>query len=262
MEFLDFARSVAKKAGKIVKEGYYSELLVQSKGELDFVTQIDKNAEKLIRTEVERVFPNHGFIGEESGVSKKDAEYIWVVDPLDGTTNFIHRIPFFGVSIALKKRDEGVIIGVVYNPMTDELFYAEKGKGAFINEKQLKIQKPNKFEKWFIAHCFRDTTKHEEAERIIFDAFFYQTARVMKLGSASLELCYAASNRVDAYIGLSLKEWDYAAGNLIVKEAGGEVIIRELIGKHIVIAASHEAVQLISSKILPHNHYEERHEIG
>jgi myo-inositol-1(or 4)-monophosphatase len=261
VDHLEFARSLALKAGKIVKEGYYAELLVETKGELDFVTKIDREAEKEIRKEVERTFPTHGFIGEESGTTKKNAEYAWVVDPLDGTTNFIHKIPFFGVSIALKRTGE-TIVGVVYNPMTDEMFYAEKGKGAYMNGKQLKIKKPNKFEKWFMAHCFRDTTKHEEAERIIFDAFFYQTARTAKLGSASLELCYAASSRVDAYIGLSLKEWDYAAGNLIVKEAGGETILSELVGKHIVIAGHHEAVHLIMSKILPHNHYDERHEIG
>ncbi len=260
-DYLEFAKSIAKKAGKIVRDGYYSELIVETKGEQDFVTQIDKRAEKFIREEVEKTFPTHGFIGEESGVTKKNAEFVWVVDPLDGTTNFIHKIPFFGVSIALKRSGE-VIVGVVYNPMTDEMFYAEKGKGAYLNGKKLIIQKPNKFEKWFIAHCFRDTTKHEEAERIIFDAFFYQTARIMKIGSASLELCYAASSRVDAYIGLSLKEWDYAAGNLIVKEAGGEVVITELVGKHIVIAAHQEAVHTIVSKVIPHNHYEERHEIG
>jgi len=266
LEFLTFAKSIALTAGKIVKEGYYSELTVEKKAEMDYVTQIDKASEKTIKDAVAKEFPTHGFLGEESGSDKPNAEYVWVVDPLDGTTNFVYKIPYFSVSIALKhksKDKDEVIIGVVYNPLTDEMFYAEKGKGAFLNGKKLEIkQKPKPLEKWFLAYCYRDISKHEEAERIVFDSFFYQTARVLKLGSAALELCYAASNRADAYIGLELKEWDYAAGELIVNEAGGIAIHDKLINKGVTIAGCKEAVSLIRSKILSHNHYGDKNEVG
>ena len=261
LELLEFAKQLATNAGKIVRDGYYSELVVEKKAEMDFVTRIDRESEQFIRSEIAKKYPKHGFLGEESGSSDINAEYVWVVDPLDGTTNFIHKIPYFAVSIALKHKGE-TIVGVVYNPMTDEMFYADKGKGAFMNENKLLVKKPGQFEKWFLAHCFRDISKHEEAERIVFDAFYYHVARVAKLGSAALELCYAASSRVDGYIGLSLKEWDYAAGKLIVEEAGGSVMLDRLIGKDVIIAGERDAVSLMASKILHHNEFMDKHSTG
>lgn len=261
MNFLDFAKSIAIKAGRIVKDGYYSELTVERKAEMDYVTQIDKASEKAIRDAITSEYPEHGFLGEESGSDKPSAEYVWVVDPLDGTTNFVYKIPYFSISIALKHRNE-TVVGVVYNPITEELFYAEKGKGAFLNGKKIEVKNSKPIEKWFLAFCFRDNMKNEEAERIIFDAFYFQVARLLKLGSAALELCYAACGRVDGYIGLTLKEWDYAAGDLIVREANGSCNHTLLINKNVVIAGNKENVLLIRSKIISHNDYPDKHEIG
>jgi myo-inositol-1(or 4)-monophosphatase len=260
-ELLEFAKSLAFKAGVIISEGYRSEVAVERKAELDFVTRIDKESEQLIRDAIAAKYPTHGFLGEESGSSHTNAEYVWVVDPLDGTTNFVYKIPYFAVSIGLKHKGEA-IVGVVYNPLTNEMFYAEKGKGAFLNDKPLRIRDPKPQAKWFLAFCFRDNMKHEEAERIVFDAYYFHIARLLKLGSAALELCYVAAGRVDGYIGLTLKEWDYCAGELIAKEAGAAVTHDKLIEKDILIAAPKENAALISSQILNHNEYHGTHDIG
>lgn len=260
-ELLEFAKNIARKAGTIISAGYRIEVEVERKAELDFVTRIDKEAEKTIRDAISAKYPTHGFLGEESGSSQANADYIWVVDPLDGTTNFVYKIPYFAVSIGLKHKGE-TIIGVVYNPLTDELFYAGKGKGAFLNDKPLRVREPKPQEKWFLAFCFRDSMKHEEAERIVFDAYYFHIARLLKLGSAALELCYVAAGRVDGYIGLTLKEWDYCAGELIAREAGAMVIHDKLIGKDILIAASKDNAALISSQIMHHNEYHGTHDIG
>ncbi|MEW6722017.1 MAG: inositol monophosphatase family protein [Candidatus Micrarchaeota archaeon] len=248
MEQLDFAIDAAKKCGNLIREAYHSEVAVETKGALDFVTRVDRECETLIREAVKAEFPEHGVLGEEFGAPSRETEYVWVVDPLDGTSNFVHRIPFFAVSIALKKGGN-TVLGVVHNPMTGEIFHSVFGKGAYLDGKRLSVRKPGPMDGWFLAYCFRDSTRLGAAERKVHGSLFPPVGRLLKLGSAALELCYAASSRVDGYIGLDLKEWDYAAGELIAKEAGAEVLHTKIEGKSALLAAERTAMATIRGKL-------------
>ena len=202
--------------------GEVEHLQVSKKGPGDFVSIADKRAEKIIIENLQKARPAYGFLVEESGEIKgANDEFRWIVDPLDGTTNFLHAIPHFAISIALEQRGE-IICGVVYDPIKDELFYAEKGRGAFLNEKRLRVAGRRDFADAVLGITFpRKNYKHEDEFYKKFRAVEASTAAMRRLGSAVLDTCYVAAGRLDAYWAMELNPWDKAAASLIVTEAGG-----------------------------------------
>lgn len=235
---LNFAIKTAKKAGKLILLGSETNFKIKEKDRNDFVTNIDKLSEKLIIKEIKSVYPDHGILAEESFSGQSTAEqlftkykYIWIIDPLDGTTNFLHGLPFYAVSIALFKTLKAdrsknfdylsgeIILGVVFCPKTNELFYAEKSHGAFLNDKKIKVSKTEKVKNAFTATGF--PPRHEKENLPYFAKILKKAQAVRRLGSAALDLCYTAAGRFDAYWEFGLKPWDIAAGALILEEAGG-----------------------------------------
>jgi myo-inositol-1(or 4)-monophosphatase len=191
----------------------------------DLVTAVDKEVEKHVVETILRRFPDHGILGEESTFKEDPAQFetLWIIDPIDGTTNFVHQQINFAVSIAVYHKGEG-LIGVVYDPSRDELFYAEKGKGAFLNDRQLRLDRQVKLEEALLC---TSVFWNERAEQMGIDLIVKKLAGKVRgmrlLGSAALEMSYVAAGRLDGYVSLSLNAWDFAAGKIIVEEAGGTV---------------------------------------
>ena len=225
----------AEKAARGLKRdfGEVENLQVSRKGPADFVSAADLKAEKTIREELSRARPGYGFLMEESGaVAPSDGSgRCWIVDPLDGTTNFLHGLPQFAISIALEERGE-VIAGLVYDPIKDDLFHAERGGGAFHNDRRLRVSSRSRLAESLIA-TGAPYIGHGDRERYLgeIDAVMAQTAGIRRWGSAALDLAYVAAGRFDAFWEWGLSAWDIAAGTILVREAGGYV--SELNGKTI-----------------------------
>jgi myo-inositol-1(or 4)-monophosphatase len=215
---------VAEKAGRLLVRdfGEVEQLQVSQKGPADFVTQADTKSEKLIREELSRARPTYGFMGEESAATKPQTEYTWIVDPLDGTTNFMHGIPHWAVSIALMKEDQ-VIAGVIYEPIRDEMFWCEKGTGVYQNANRLRVSNRNKLNECLLATGvpFKGMEKGPFIDDL--NKVMMQISGIRRMGAASLDLAYVAAGRYDGYWERGLKPWDVAAGCLMVTEAGGRV---------------------------------------
>ncbi|MCX8027787.1 MAG: inositol monophosphatase [Thermodesulfovibrionales bacterium] len=223
-DFMDVARSSAIKAGQYIVSmcGSVKNEDIDTKTVGDFVTHVDKESESMIIDEIRNRYPNHSFLAEESGKSA-DSEYCWVVDPLDGTTNFIHGFPVFAVSIALQHRGE-FVLGVVYDPNTKEMFEAIKGKGAFLNGKRIHVSKTKEMKKSLVATGFPFRQKGIVDKYVeIFKEMLLEVGDLRRAGSAAIDLVYVACGRCDGFFEFGLKVWDIAAGSLIVKEAGGYV---------------------------------------
>ena len=220
---IHIAVGAAIQAGRIIMDGYGKALHVEAKQQHDFVTEIDKRSEESIINYIKRAFPKHEILAEESGQGQNVSSYRWIIDPLDGTTNFIHGVPMFAVSIALEVDGE-LQIGVVYEPHRKELFRAEKGKGAFLNDRKISVSSTAERSRCLLAtgFPFRDYALLDDYLRI-FKAFMVQTSGIRRPGSAALDLCYLACGRFDGFWELNLKPWDIAAGTLIITEAGGQV---------------------------------------
>jgi myo-inositol-1(or 4)-monophosphatase len=216
--------SVIQDAGEIVKNGFYSEFSIDHKdGINNLVTDIDKASETFIVAALKKSFPDHGFIGEEFGNENNEASFKWIIDPIDGTVNFAHKVPLCCISIALAYNEE-LLLGAVYNPMMNELFFAEKGKGATLNGKPIKVSTKSDIQKAFLVtgfpYHFPETEIHPLA---VFTKVVGKGLPVRRLGSAALDLCWVACGRFDAFWEYNLQAWDIAAGYLIVIEAGGRV---------------------------------------
>ena len=197
------SKSVIRDFGEIEK------LQVSKKGPRDFVTKTDKNVEKIIIEELSKSKKNYSFITEESGkINNKDKENIWIIDPIDGTTNFLHGIPHFAISVALKSKKE-IIIGLIYDPIKDEMFYAEKDKGAFLNNQRLRVSNKNSLDDCLFS------SNH--------DGVKFSDLNMRYSGCAALDLAYVASGRLDGFFQNNINLWDIAAGALMVREAGGMV---------------------------------------
>lgn len=216
----------AQKAGRSLKRdfGEVEKLQVSRKGPGNFVTAADHRAEEIVYRELEKARPGYGFLGEESGGRPgSDETHRWIVDPLDGTTNFLHGIPQFAVSIGLE-RENTIVAGIIYNPATDELFTAERGKGAFLNERRIRVAARDRMGDAVIAcglpHYGRGDLAEFREEFAIVQA---KVAGLRRFGSAALDLAWVAAGRVDAYWERNLSPWDMAAGLLMVREAGGFV---------------------------------------
>ncbi len=214
---------LSRQAGKFLMQEKYkvSEKDVQSKGTHDYVTYVDKTSEKYIVKGLSKIFPPAGFITEEGTSSKIGDTYNWIVDPLDGTTNFIHGLAPFCISIALK-RDEEIVLGVIYEPNLDEVFYAWEDSPAFLNDQPIDVSQTTSLDNSLLATGFPyyDYSKLNEYMEL-FNYCLRNTRGVRRLGSAAADLAYVACGRMDGFFEYGLSPWDVAAGSLIVKRAGG-----------------------------------------
>lgn len=221
---LNIAIRAARAAGDfIVREmDRVSDISVDTKGKNDFVTEVDKHAEEVIIHTIKNAYPNHAFMGEESGKSG-DSEFLWIIDPLDGTTNFLYGFPHFAVSIALQHKGR-LDQAVVYDPLKQELFTASKGKGAQLNNKKIRVGSRKTIDGALLGTGFPFGDTHKIDEFInSFTSLFPKIAGIRRAGAASLDLAYVACGRLDGFWEFELKPWDMAAGTLIVQEAGGLV---------------------------------------
>ncbi|MGZ9587135.1 inositol monophosphatase family protein [Paenibacillus marinisediminis] len=229
------AVNAAAKAGEWIKSrlGQFKSLTIKSSMH-DIVTEVDKGAEVMIKKLIMTHFPDHDILGEESVAPGADAannainqlkssEYLWIIDPVDGTTNFVHGFPYFSVSIALAHKGE-VVVGVVYDPMRDELFVAEKGKGAYVHGLRMQVSAETE-----LSGCLMATGFPTERERALplnlkgMTAIAPQVRNIRNGGSAALHLAYVAAGRLDGFWELNLNAWDLAAGSLLVTESGGKI---------------------------------------
>lgn len=222
---MEVAVHTALQAGKLLTKGFGSSMEVKEKpGRHNLVTQYDQESEELILSSIRKRFPAHAFLGEEGGMSPgEDSSYLWIVDPLDGTVNFAHGIPLFSVSIACCFENE-VVAGVVYQPITEELFAAQKGKGATRNGRPLAVTSCKELDEAFLVTGFPYNV--EENPFRCIDLFAHLARKgipLRRLGSAALDLSYVACGSFDGFWEVSLEPWDVAAGKLLVEEAGGRV---------------------------------------
>ncbi len=235
---LEAALSAAKEAGEVLRKGFGWQHSVRYKGEVDLVTEVDEQAEQVIREILLGAFPAYGMLAEEGGTLVGEEDARWIVDPLDGTTNYAHGLPFFCVSVALERCGR-VVLGVVHDPMHEETFVAERGGGATLNGEPIKVSDTEELIRALIATGFPyDRAEMPEALEL-FGRFAATTQGMRRLGSAALDLCYVASGRLDGYYERGIWAWDIAAGNLILEEAGGKVTnyrggILDLEGREIV----------------------------
>jgi myo-inositol-1(or 4)-monophosphatase len=221
---LNIAVRAARKAGSIINRAALAGgLNVRSKRAKDYVTQVDQAAEEAIIDVVRKAYPEHGFLAEESGASAADAEYVWIIDPIDGTTNFIHGFPQYCTSIGIRHRG-ALAHAVVYDPVANELFTASKGRGAFLNDRRIRVTPLTKLGEALVGTGF----PFKELDRL--DLYMRQLHKMMqtcsgvrRAGAAALDLAYVACGRLDAFWELGLAPWDMAAGALLIQEAGGLV---------------------------------------
>ena len=222
---IDIAKEAAFAAGKILKENYgrLAASAVRQKAANDFISFVDEQSEETIISIIKEAYPDHSFLAEESGLQEYDKSYQWIIDPLDGTTNYIHQIPVFAVSIGLKYQDE-LILGVIYNPVSDEMFWAEKGQGAFLNDNPIQVTDKGDMSQCLIATGFPFKAKHLLPSYLQTFAGIFKACRgSRRLGAAAIDLAYVAAGRFDGFWEIGLSPWDVAAGTVIVREAGGKV---------------------------------------
>lgn len=215
---------IIKEAGAYIKERFHTDFKISSKeGINNLVTEVDKAAEKLIRERIKKTYPEHAILGEEFGGKEEvQSGYVWIVDPIDGTVNYAQGIPICCVSIGIMLHGE-LILAAVYNPMMEELFFAEKGKGAYLNEERIYVSEARAFER----SCLVTGFPYQHPQKVDIIAIFAKIAAmgipIRRLGSAALDLCWLACGRFDGFWEFSLNPWDVAAGYLIVQEAGGKI---------------------------------------
>lgn len=219
----EFAVETARSAGRLLRENVGKAGRIEFKGAVDIVTETDRRSEELIMAAIRKAFPGHGILTEESPEVKRDSPFKWVIDPLDGTTNYSHGFPFFCVSIGFEAEGE-VVFGAVYDPMMDELYTAERGRGAELNGKKIRVSAIDDLGKGLLATGFPyDLRSSRDNNLDFFSRFSLKAQAIRRAGSAALDLCYIASGRFDGYWEMKLRPWDVAAGSLIVAEAGGRV---------------------------------------
>ncbi|MEI6412931.1 MAG: inositol monophosphatase family protein [Pseudomonadota bacterium] len=222
---INIATRAAREASRILMHSFETRdsLEVTDKGFNDFVSEVDQIAEQVIIRELRRAYPHHGILGEEGGQDGEGDEYQWVIDPLDGTTNYLHGFPQFSISIALRVRGR-VEHGLVYDPLRDELFTASRGAGALLNNRRLRVTARQGLKGALLGtgFPFRDHT-HLDTYLKMFKSLLRDTAGIRRPGSAALDLAYVACGRLDGFWELGLAEWDFAAGILLIQEAGGLV---------------------------------------
>jgi myo-inositol-1(or 4)-monophosphatase len=220
VSYLETSVEIAREAGALLSGYFERRVKFELKGEFDLVTEADRASERLILERLRSHYPSHAVVAEETGAHSGTSEYRWYVDPLDGTTNFAHGFPVFNVTLALERAGE-LIAGVVFDPVRNELFTAEKGGGAYLNGERIHVSKAHCVLESLVATGFPSRKRHENVNV----HFYYQLAMlshgVRRAGSAALDLAYVACGRLDAFWEFGLSPWDMAAGILLVNEAGG-----------------------------------------
>ncbi len=219
----DFAISIAREAGALLKDRFKEKHKIDYKGEIDIVTEADRMSEEVLISKISRRFPDHSILSEEAAEIERASRYRWVIDPLDGTTNYAHGFPMFCVSIALEK-DGQIITGVIYNPVSDELFVAGKGEGAFLDGCRISVSGTTQISESLLATGFPYDIRRDPNNNInYFSGMALKAQAIRRAGSAALDLAYTAAGRFDGFWELKLHPWDTAAGWLLVSEAGGVV---------------------------------------
>ena len=220
--YLDAAVEAAREAGQILVSEFSRPVKISYKGEVDLVTQADKRSEEAIVTRLHSRFPQHAIVAEEGGGKDNDSRWRWYVDPLDGTTNFAHGYPCFAVSIGLEEEGD-LIVGVIYQPMTNELFTAVKGQGAFLNNRRIEVSRVDDLGTGLLATGFPSKKRAHSQNINFYWEFTLRSHGVRRDGSAALDLAAVACGRFDGFWEFGLHSWDTAAGVLLVREAGGMV---------------------------------------
>ena len=230
-ELVTKAEAIAREAGALLREYFHRGVHTEYKGDVDLVTEADRASEKLISERLRAVFPDHGIYGEEGTRTALDSEYRWYIDPLDGTTNFAHGFPVFGVVLGCEQRKPGLkpdedgqmVAGVIYDPLRDELFSAERGKGSLLNGKPIHVSRTKMLQESLLATGFPSQKRHASPNVHFYQEFTLRSHGVRRAGSAALDMAYVAAGRLEAFWELKLNPWDTSAGYLIVEEAGGKV---------------------------------------
>jgi myo-inositol-1(or 4)-monophosphatase len=220
---LKTAIEIAKKAGEYLLKNFRKDktLLTERGMSKEVTTKYDKESDKIIIKEIEKYFPNHNILTEESGFFDKDSDYTWIVDSLDGSGNFASGNPFFSVSIGIMNKDE-LVFGVINAPFLEELYYAKKGKGAYLNNKKINVSNLDEIKKSYIV-CCEGGSKSNDRLANIYKILYPKVKDFRKIGSAAIECVMVATGRCDGYLTLDISPWDVSAGILLVKEAGGKV---------------------------------------
>jgi len=254
---LNIAVRAARDAGKVIMHHLdrLDTLTVTSKARNDFVSEVDRKAEEIILQTIRKAYPDHAFIAEESGNSGNN-DFEWIIDPLDGTTNFLHGFPQFAVSIALRHKNR-LSQAVVYDPVSQDLYTASRGGGAMLNDRRIRVSKAKSLEGALIGTGFPFRhQQHLDMYMETFKALFPDTSGIRRAGAAALDLAYVASGKLDGFWELGLSEWDMAAGVLLIQEAGG--IVGDFSGgndhlrKGHIVAGNPKLFKAILSRIRPH----------
>jgi myo-inositol-1(or 4)-monophosphatase len=237
-EFAHVAEGIARQAGALLRGFYEKGVATEYKGDVDLVTEADRASEALIRERLAAAFPTHGIYGEEGTRDQLDSEFRWYVDPLDGTTNFAHGFPAFCVVLGLERRPVGpaaeaggsdkdqdgeMVAGVIYDPLRDEMFVGERGRGAFLNGRPIRVSKIRVLAEALTATGFPSQKRHSSPNIHFYQQITLRSHGVRRAGSAALDLAYVACGRLDGFWEFNLNPWDTSAGYLLVEEAGGTV---------------------------------------
>ena len=222
-QYLADLEPIAREAGALLMSYFDGHIKIEYKGDVDLVTAADRASEKLIADRLHARWPQHGIVGEEGTRTDTGAEFRWYVDPLDGTTNFAHGYPVFCVSIALARRDHELEVGVLYDPTRNELFAAERGKGATLNGTPIHVSRTSRLAESILGTGFPSHKRHKNPNIHFYQQITLRSHGVRRAGSAALDLANVAAGRFDGFWEFNLNPWDTAAGVLIVQEAGGKV---------------------------------------
>jgi myo-inositol-1(or 4)-monophosphatase len=220
--FVPQIEGIAREAGALLLRYFHERVKIEYKGDVDLVTVADRASEKLIVERLRATWPDHDIVGEEGTRQESGAEYRWYIDPLDGTTNFGHGYPVFCVSMGLEQRGE-MLAGVLYDPTRDELFAAEKGKGAFLNGEPIQVSQTQRMNESLLATGFPSQKRHKNPNIHFYHQITLHSHGVRRAGSAALDLANVACGRYDGFWEFNLNPWDTSAGTLLVREAGGKV---------------------------------------
>ena len=233
----EFITSLAREAGLFLKRKLNDNHVIAYKGEINIVTDADRMSEEMITAKIYNKYPSHDILAEESMGTNKGSDFRWIIDPLDGTTNYAHGYPVFCVSIALEKEGE-VCLGAVYNPMLDEMFVAEKGQGAFLNDKRIYVSSVVDLSRSLLATGFPYDIRDDENNNMnYFNGMARSVQAIRRAGSAALDMAYVAAGRFDGFWELKLMPWDTAAGWLLIIEAGG--MVSDLCGNPFYLQSPH-----------------------
>jgi myo-inositol-1(or 4)-monophosphatase len=246
-QYLQAAEESSRKAGNMLKKHFDTYREIKFKGAVNLVTNFDEQAQQMIFEHLSNCFPKHDFLAEEDLCEERGSEFRWIIDPLDGTTNFAHRFPIYCTSIALEKNGK-IFLGVVYDPMREEMFTAIRGRGSWLNGREITVSSVADLDRSLLSTGFPyDVRESEENNLEHFASFVTKAQAVRRCGSAAMDLCYVACGRFDGFWELKLSSWDVAAGALIAIEAGG--LVSDFQGKGFSIFGQ----EILASNSLIHN---------